>query len=72
MSEWQPIGSAPRDGTRVMTALFRDGDYVHIGVAAWEFIETSDWDGMKVYDWAEYAGTVEEPTHWLPYLEPPK
>ena len=69
---WQPIATAPRDGTRLLLAVFREGDYVNIGVGAWEFIETSEWDGIKVYDWAEYAGSTEEPSHWMPLPAPPE
>lgn len=74
MSEWQPIETAPKDGTKMILADLSDGGPVpsNIGVGAWEFVESNDWDEKPVWDWAAYAGTTEDPTHWMPLPDPPE
>jgi len=62
MSEWQPIETAPRDGTRVLIA---DED-VWMAVARF-------WPCNMA--WTEDAASglkLNEPTHWMPLPEPPK
>ena len=52
---WQPIATAPRDGTRILlatrTGRIADGDF-HRGVWVWPYVMT-------------------EPTHWMPMPTPP-
>ena len=52
---WQPIATAPRDGTRILlatrTGRIADGDF-HRGVWAWPYVMT-------------------EPTYWAPMPTPP-
>ena len=62
MSEWQPIETAPKDGTAV---LVYDGK-----------ITTAEWYGLggywslcRVGAWAEDSET--DPTHWMPLPDPP-
>lgn len=65
MGEWQPIETAPKDGTRVLVARFAPGTkYDKI---------------MKVDRWQEkYSGfglfnhTYWPPTHWMPLPAPPE
>jgi len=55
---WQPIASAPRDGSSFLA--FIDGEHVemvHHSVQSWVITN----HGMKV-----------EPTHWLPLPPPPE
>lgn len=72
MSEWQPIETAPMDGTRVLLYQPTEGgsygpnpdkdmDY---------YIFTGWWDGAN---WlcAEYGAFSKEPTHWQPEPPPP-
>lgn len=58
---WQPMGSAPKDGTRVLIVLqgvdravvaFWDG-------ATWSTVDGNDWEGRAV-------------THWRPLPDPPE
>jgi hypothetical protein len=63
----QPIATAPKDKTEIL--LFEvdsDGKIQRAEAGLWEFIETSDWDGMPIYDWATSYGMIEDPTHWMP------
>ena len=55
---WQPIETAPMDGTNV---LVTDGEGVDIG---WhdEFDAADD----------PWCGWIKHPTHWMPMPEPPK
>lgn len=67
MSEWQPIETAPKDGTRVL--LHKDGHQV---VAAWSNTwsdmlrsSTDDW-------WIGQSLPFRDPTHWMMLPEPPE
>lgn len=52
--DWQPIESAPKDGTPVL--LF-DGKGIHDG--AW-----ANYPHMPCWDWKD--GQTADPTHWKP------
>lgn len=60
MSEWQPIETAPRDGTRVIVfvPVLDDGDVL----------------GKSLVFEACYRpwGWGCEPTHWMPLPDPPQ
>lgn len=66
MSGWQPIATAPKDGTTILILAEQD-----VSVVRWH----SDWvcyaDGVP----AEYDGeitTAFRPTHWVPLPAPPE
>jgi hypothetical protein len=64
VSEWQPIETAPKDGTRILIFGAREcygGDY--ISLAYWDHWWRGDYD-EPVY--------VDEPTHWMPLPPPPQ
>jgi hypothetical protein len=73
---WQPIETAPRDGTEFQAWMMRDDD----GSSHWEPMvrfnpETDAFElwGRIDYDidgWDTYYWLV--PTHWMPQPEPPK
>ena len=73
MSEWQPISTAPKDGTSVLLAGTRsvgegfwdDGSecYGHRGGAGWF------WEGDRGSLLTASNAIV---THWMPLPEPPK
>lgn len=78
MSEWQPIETAPKDGTPILTFGIWAGeiagrdDRPGIYVAAWRYGGRSDYDG---FHWSceatdAYAAWVKA-THWMPLPEPP-
>ena len=64
---WQPIETAPKDGTRF---LAWDPGYKHI----WqhhhciEWRVTDPWSGRQMWSW---AGTGRTPSHWAPLPDPP-
>jgi hypothetical protein len=57
--EWQPIDTAPKDGTEV---LLTDGKYKRTGYWA-----------RRVGVWSiDAIVALEPPTHWMPLPEPPE
>jgi len=76
MSEWQPIETAPKDGTEFQVWMPSPSEHWPEGWweakarfnPATECFET--W-GRVDYD-EEGWGFCELPTHWMPYPEPPK
>lgn len=64
MSEWQPIETAPQDGTEVLLHC-AEGD-----------INVAYWDGTWWADTIEGGDVTRrgsgEPTHWMPLPEPPQ
>lgn len=62
--EWQPIETAPKDGTPVI--LLREGKSV---VAYWGGQYGSRW---CMDEWIAAYGLDQHPTHWLPLPDPPR
>lgn len=60
--EWQPIETAPHDGTSVLAWI----PHPHSG-----WVEIVWWDG-RFFDAARYLDTYEQPSHWMPLPDPPK
>jgi len=60
---WQPIETAPRDGTEILVCMEGDKDSVCI-VEYFSF----NW----VYPTYEDTGIYREPTHWMPIPKPHK
>lgn len=61
---WQPIETAPKDGTNVLLCCYNNGKYVSIHMACY----AKGVDGN--YRWyGEYDGYE---THWMPLPAPPK
>ncbi|HEU4635425.1 MAG TPA: DUF551 domain-containing protein [Edaphobacter sp.] len=77
MSDWQPIETAPKDGTRVLVCY---GSKPRVIVAYWQS-EPSLWEREDVPCWAVfepedpfysvYLLDEYEPTHWQPLPKPP-
>jgi hypothetical protein len=62
--KWQPIETAPKDGTEILT--FRDGVISQCG---WK----DDLFGEKCWGHASWSYPQwSQPTHWMPLPEPPK
>lgn len=71
MTEWQPIETAPKDGTRILVFSHAWGCDI-FGMAYWFQGETCDWIAHSL--WAEpdkFKGSFL-PTHWLPLPQAPR
>lgn len=71
IQKWQPIETAPKDGTYVL--LFYDG-YIIMG--GWNLQAVSEkyasWDFISpICTCCEGTRVDIEPTHWMPMSEPP-
>lgn len=63
---WQPIETAPRDGTSIL--ILYNGCAIE---ACWECVEYGDWESWSesVYWWSSELNCLDdgdEPTHWMP------
>lgn len=66
MTDWQPIETAPRDGTSVLLAWRGSVDH------GWYVnLDSENAESYWVYS-CEGFRAIEEPTHWMPWPEPPK
>lgn len=63
--EWQPIESAPKDGTSIIIYPHTDGG--DVGIASWINSVLGDTAGSWRSDYDR-----EWPTHWMPLPLPPK
>lgn len=67
MRNWQPIKTAPKDGTNII--VYRpsfDGRYIpQVGMDWWFKTNSGD------MTWAKSRPDTQ-PTHWMPFPEPPK
>ena len=66
MSEWKPIDTAPKDGTRILAFWPDSGDGVDNEAEARTWWENDRWEnpwGSSLYD--------PPPTHWMPLPPPP-
>jgi hypothetical protein len=83
MSEWQPIETAPKDGTEIIVG--NDQATVWITRGSWwsdgEHWATQGYDKQEeAAGWWSYANSVgqdklndyRQPTHWLPMPTPPQ
>ena len=67
MTDWQPIETAPRDGTEIL-ALQVDGRELTYTAVHWETM-AEEW---RDYSASGAAGfTPFEPQYWMPLPEPP-
>ena len=64
MSEWQPIETAPKDGT-VVVGYDRSNHHADDR----NYAEFMRWDGER---WRDPDTWTITPTHWMPLPEPPK
>ena len=64
MSKWQPIETAPKDGTRFLAYEPRH-EYRYY--ECWWEDDFRDWSG-----WQDDFDSEPKPTHWMPLPEPPE
>lgn len=68
MSEWQPIETAPRDGTWFLG--WRPSKYEECRVDVWAWNGFDSRENMFV-DAADSICDDHQPTHWMPLPPPP-
>ena len=76
MSEWQPIETAPKDGTSI---LISDGQ--DVGIAKWEWLSSDGILGLWRYQAGSFGApsnydddpypVCDNPTDWMPLPAPP-
>lgn len=69
MSEWNPIETAPKDGTYILaySPLAHEFNYSNIRVTYYRRSE----DKQGFIGWGEFNSRNWPPTHWMPLPEPP-
>lgn len=67
MSEWQPIETAPKDGTSILA--WTAGGICEI---AFEYGEFEQLPCFSTYDDCGSAVLICKPTHWMPLPPPPQ
>lgn len=75
MTEWMPIESAPRDGTKILAHC--QPRHIDSGnPMGWDYVGVIWWRKDKFQDsiwpWRHSLNdSAAEPTHWMPLPEPP-
>ena len=60
VSAWQPIASAPKDGTWLLLIGSR-----------WELPCVGQWSYLSNC-WQDFDNAIADPTHWMPLPAPPE
>lgn len=66
---WQPIETAPKDGTDILVCVTHN-----LPDDEWETIQWVDWRRGDDVVWPRYWERIDipfPPTHWMPLPEPP-
>lgn len=66
MSEWQPIKTAPKDGTRFIGG--EPNNYARTRIYWWSHPQFRKFGN----GWAFEGDKLYNPTHWMPLPPPPK
>lgn len=74
---WQPIETAPKDGTWILVSGGRtddEGDDRDVAVVQWTNYlngETTEWHWQFAWYEGGYYGLYKNPTHWMQLPDPP-
>lgn len=68
MAEWQPIETAPKDGTDLLLAVSY-GEIRTTRLGAWRQRRPGKYAWLQHHTFEPFTGEV---THWMPLPEPPK
>lgn len=76
MGEWQPIETAPKDGSKVLTAR-GDGDKCRAVISWWNEDKYAKdprpyWECHEQRYLGVWWARTNPPTHWMPLPPPPK
>jgi hypothetical protein len=80
MSEWQPIETAPKDGTKIVAWGFLANRAPEMGVIRSEtpvahVMMWRSYTGLDAGDWVSTSigiALAQHPTHWMPLPAPPE
>ncbi len=75
MTQWMPIETAPKDGTRVLLATANEvtsGWWMPFGYEFGRNADPGGWTDGGVADWGMQHSSELFPSHWMPLPEPPK
>lgn len=67
--QWQPIETAPRDGTEIILGAWdEEGKFITVANARW----VENYEATKEF-WHDIEGSFkqEDVTHWMPLPQPP-
>lgn len=65
---WQPIETAPKDGTVVL--IHDPDDAPYTGIVTIGLFDGEKWNGCD-HGYHMNAGIIVAPTHWMPLPSPP-
>jgi hypothetical protein len=69
MTEWQPIETAPRDGTRILA--WTGEEIVTVDYHGSYMVSGMEFDGFWYQESESGRGTTFFVTHWMPLPKPP-
>ncbi len=64
MMDWQPIETAPKDGSKFISAW-------RCGVSDWQNVSPDTYWWIREGKWISDSDGLIEPTHWMPLPDPP-
>lgn len=66
LNTWQPIETAPKDGTVILTCCMSPSEHTPIKAG---YMAVNAWTGV---DWPRHNASHCPATHWMPLPEPPE
>jgi hypothetical protein len=75
--DWQPIETAPKDGTEILACRMHEDCLVVMGVTSWGICRSRPdgyiaGDGLPIWRAYDPSFLFPTPTFWMPLPEPPK
>lgn len=68
MADWQPIKTAPKDGTDVLlTVSYNGGELKSTRMGAWRQRRPGEFAWLQHHTFDPFSGEV---THWMPMPDP--
>jgi hypothetical protein len=67
MTEWQPIETAPKDGSDVLLTVVYRGTLPVTRLGAWRQFRPGQYDWLQHHTFEKFTGDV---THWMPLPVP--
>lgn len=78
-NKWQPIETAPKDGTRILLYRKDENNDPLMAIASWSNYtwisskqDDGSWGGWLVFACRSDSEAFYSPTHWQPLPQPPE